>query len=252
MANIHKEIDWLIEEKYKGKINTETKKDIERLKKGEPIDYIIGWVNLLGCKIDLSRKPLIPRPETEYWTEKVIKEIPESNFLKNRKLEILDIFAGSGCIGIAVLKHIKNAKVDFAEKEKKFLEQIKINLKINKISPQKYRLIQSDIFRNINKKYDIIFANPPYIAFQRKKFVQKSVLKFEPNSAIFAKEKGLFHIKEFLKQVPNYLKKKGIFYMEFDSWQKKEIEKLLRKHKFKNYHFFKDQYKRWRLLKARV
>jgi len=66
-----KQIAWLIRDKYHGQKPTATKlnSDLARLKKGEPIDYVIGWKEFLGCHIDLSKKPLIPREETEYWTE---------------------------------------------------------------------------------------------------------------------------------------------------------------------------------------
>ncbi len=220
---MQKEIDWLAREKGI------SLKDLKRLKKGEPIDYIIGFYKFLGCKIDLSYKPLIPRSETEYWVEKE---------LVNIKGDVLDIFAGSGCIGIALLKNT-DCKVDFADKY--FLEQIKLNLKINKL---KAKVIQSDIFSCINKKYDFILANPPYIPLNRK--LDKSLF-FEPKKALYGGKDGLFYIKKFLKQAKNYLKEYGVIYMEFDSCQKKEIEKLLKDY---NYEFYKDQYKKWRYLKA--
>ncbi len=259
--NLKREINWLLEEKYKGKLTQEAKKDIESLKKGEPIDYLIGFKEFLGCKIDLSQRPLIPRPETEYWVGKVIEEIKN---LKRKNLNILDIFAGSGCIGVAVLKHIRNSRMDFAEIEKKFLKQIKINLKINRINPERYRLIQSDIFQNIKGKYGLIFANPPYVAKKKIKKVQKSVLDFEPKEALFGGKEGLSLIRKFFKTAKSHLKKRGKIYLEFDSGQKEKIKKILKEYSYSNtraaakgeeedlssstYQFFKDQYGKWRYL----
>ena len=173
------EIRWLLEEKYQGKrtlIEPEGSseperpaflRDLKRLKKGEHVDYVIGWKPFLNCKIDLRYKPLIPRVETEYWVEKAIKD------LRSASISCLDIFAGSGCIGISVLRIIPSAHVDFAEKEKKFCKQIVLNAKLNKITRSRYKVIQSNMFSKVRGKYDYIFANPPYLAESKKQKVQK-------------------------------------------------------------------------------
>ena len=143
-----REIGWLLQERYQGRLTKAAKKDIARLKAGEPVDYLIGFVEFAGCKIDLSSKPLIPRPETEHWILLAIEEIKKYRSSPKRDLSIrcLDMFSGSGCIGIAVLKHIFQAHVDFAENEKKFLQQIQLNLKKNRISRKRFRVFQSNIF----------------------------------------------------------------------------------------------------------
>ena len=130
--SLEKEIGWLLKEKYHHKPSEKFYNDVKRLKAGEPVDYVIGFTEFLGCKIDLSKRPLIPRPETEYWVGEAIEQI--SRVFSDRKkhgFSVLDMFAGSGCIGLAILKNIKNSRVDFADKDKNALEQIKINLRIN-------------------------------------------------------------------------------------------------------------------------
>ena len=240
---LQREIYWLVKEKSD---KSQLTNDISRLKKGEPIAFVIGFVDFLGCKIDLSQKPFIPTPETEYWVEAAISKLLK----KNDKLRILDVFAGSGCIGITLLKHIKDVKVDFAEKDKKFIKQIKINVNLNKINKKRYKIIQSDVFSNIKEKYNYIFANPPYIAKTRRNKIQKSVLDFEPKKALFGGKDGLFYIREFLKEAKSHLKKQGIIYMEFDSPQKKEIAEIFKKSGYKDYKFYRDQFGKWRTVEV--
>jgi len=238
---------WLLEEKYQNKITPLYFKDLKKLKKGVPLDYLIGFRYFLDCKIDLSYKPLIPREETEYWVLKAIEEIKQSHL--NKKILVLDIFSGSGCIGIAILKHLPLAKVVFGELSEKFIKQIELNLKINKISKNRFKIIRSNIFSNLKGKYDFIFANPPYLAKERINKIQKTVLKYEPKSALFGGKDGLRFIKKFLKEVKKFIKNGGVVYLEFDSFQKKSIEKLLNKYSYNNFEFFKDQFKRDRYLK---
>ena len=242
-----KETSWLLQEKYQGKLTKAAKKDIARLKAGELVDYLIGFVEFAGCKIDLSSKPLIPRPETEHWTQKAIQDI-RTSLKRNVSIRCLDVFSGSGCIGIAVLKHILQARVDFAENEKKFLQQIQLNLKKNRISKKRFRVFQSDIFSDISGEYDYIFANPPYVAESKKHSVQASVLKYEPHEALFAGKDGLRYIKRFLKEARKHLLPGGKIYMEFDSPQKREIDKLLKKFGYLHWQFYKDQYGKWRFV----
>jgi len=255
---MNKEEMWLLNEKYNGQQTEKFKKDLKRLQAGEPVDFVIGFKDFLGIKIDLSKKTLIPRPETEFWVGEAMKKISyDLQSFANRKIRCLDIFAGSGCIGVALLKSFdisrrSNANVvkyllcDISDYDKKAIAQIKINCKLNRINPKRYRIIKSDIFKNIKNTYDYIFANPPYIPITRKNKIQKSVLKFEPRNALFGGVDGLFYIRKFLKDAKNYLNEDGEIFMEFDPPQKKGIEKLIKQFNYKKYKFNKDQYGRWR------
>jgi len=215
-----------------------------------PIEYERGYTKFLNCKIDLRNRVFIPRIETEFWTGKAIQELVGK---KNSELRILDIFAGSGCIGISILKNVKNLLVDFADIDKKAIEQIKINLKLNKIPSQRYRIYQSNLFEKIkNKNYNYIFANPPYVAKERIKDVQLSVLKYEPKTSFLAGKKGFFYIKKFLKEAKRFMKPGGIIYLEFDPEQKNDILNILKKENYKNSRFFKDQFKKWRFAKVNL
>jgi release factor glutamine methyltransferase len=216
----------------------------------EPLAYRKGKIKFLNCIIDVQKKVFIPRKETEFWVKKIIAKIKKQKIKK--PLKILDIFAGSGCIGIAILKNIKNSKVDFVDIDKKCIEQIKINLKLNKIDQKRTKLYCSNVFEKLDGKfYDFIFANPPYVAKERIHEVQESVLKFEPKRAILGGEKGLFYIKKLLKKVKNHLKDGGELFMECDPYQKNEIKSLLFKLGLKNFSFMKDQFGKIRLLRVK-
>ena len=238
-----KEISWLIQEKYHGEVTSQTQRDIKKLQKGYPLAYLIGNQPFLNTIIDLSQHPLIPRIETEYWINILIQALKKR---KTKQIHCLDIFAGSGCLGIALLKNLPQIKVDFAEKNKKFLKQIEINLKLNHISPDRYSLIMSDVFHSVSSRYNLIVANPPYVPPSHKKLVQREVIKFEPLSAVFAPDKGMFFIKKFINQLPSHLLSGGQAYLEFDSWQKELINKFIQKQNIFTGHFFRDQYQRWR------
>lgn len=245
-VKLEEEISRLLREKYNGRFHPQFIEDVFRLEKGEPLDYVIGWLPFLNCKIDLSFRPLIPRPETEYWIERAIAAIKS---VKGR-IKIADVFSGSGCIGIAVLKNVKNSQVDFFELDKKLIKQIKLNLKLNKISASRYRIIQGDAVKKLKSQYDFILANPPYLFAKRKAQVQASVLKYEPRQALFAKANGLFYIRDILKLVKSRPQPKGQLWLEFDSFQRKPIEKLLKKLKYPKWNFYRDQYRRWRYVQV--
>ena len=97
-----KEITWLLKEKYNGIKDPSFYKDCQRLKDGEPLGYVIGQVPFLNTIIHLDSKPLIPRVETEYWVERAIEVIVKQASSVEKPLRVLDLCAGSGCIGVAV------------------------------------------------------------------------------------------------------------------------------------------------------
>lgn len=205
----------------------------------------------LNSKIEISKKVFIPRIETEFWVKKAIGDC-KSQILnwKLKKPKILDIFAGSGCIGIAILKNIKNSFVDFVDIDRNAIEQIKINLKLNKVPKNRFKVYRSNLFEKLKrKKYDFIFANPPYVAKERLWEVQESVKKKEPRISWYGGKGGLKYILKFLKEAKNYLKEKGIIYLEFDPFQKEKIKKILENLNYPKFKFYKDQFKKFRWVK---
>jgi release factor glutamine methyltransferase len=243
------EKQWLLEEKYAGEETAEYHADVARLEAGEPIDYLIGHREFLGCHIDLSFRPLIPRNETEFWTHDLITKYTQCGKPRSRtsgEMRVLDMCAGSGCIGIALLSHLPHAQVNFAEYNPQFIEQIKKNLEINKINPERHHVYQSDMFENIGTldvpKYELIVANPPYIARDRRETVQDSVHNHEDHDSLYADDDGLYYIKQIIECLPHHLTPDGQCYIEYDPWQTNHITEYLdANHPNLTYQILKDQ-----------
>jgi len=240
-----KEQEWLLHEKYGGKETPEYEADLKRLAGGEPIDYVIGNTSFLGCTIDLTSRPLIPRVETEFWIEGIIAKLKESV----EPITCLDIFAGSGCIGVSILKSLPNATVDFAEKDSSHIEQIKKNVELNNIDSTRANYFVADVFKDVpEKRYDYIFANPPYIGTSEIGQVQESVLAWESPEALFADDEGLAFIKKLIENSRDFIAHGGSVFIEFNTPQKNALETFLVGRGLRNFAFHKDQYGAWRML----
>lgn len=179
-------------------------------KSNEPEAYEIGWVPFLGTTIHLDSHPLIPRTETEWWCELAIADIK-----KKTAPRVLDLFAGSGCVGVAILKHVADARVDFGELETRHLPTIQKNIAAN-TDPAKARVIQTDVWSNIRDSYDFVLANPPYLARSRIERVAESVLAHEPETALFADDDGYAMIAQTLAGLPAHLSAGGQCWVEHE------------------------------------
>ena len=133
---------------------------VEDLKHHRPIQHIIGWSEFCGCRIEVTKDTLIPRPETE---EIVNWTINHFSGFKNQdsKIRILDLCTGSGCIAIALAKHLLQAQVTAVDISEKALAVAKRNAQANNVN---VNFIQADIlseFKIQNSKFEIIISNPP-------------------------------------------------------------------------------------------
>lgn len=190
---------------------------LKRLEDGEPIQYIIGNVNFYGNTFNVNKNVLIPRFETEELVEKTIKLIKE-NF--NNKLDILDLCTGSGCIAITLNKEL-NSNVDASDIS---AEALDVAIKNNKLNNTNVYFIHSDIFSNIEKKYDVIISNPPYISEDEE--IMDIVKNNEPHLALYASNDGLYFYEEILKNCLKFLKDKYLIAFEIGYLQGEKIENL--------------------------
>ena len=203
------------------KVSKNIDEDYNKLLKGYPIQYLIGYVNFYGNQINVNENVLIPRYETEYLVEKTINYI---NKYFDRKVSILDIGTGSGCIAITLKKEI-DSDVTATDISVEALKVAKNNAVINNVNIE---FIKSDIFNNINNKYDVIISNPPYIDVSEK--IMDSVKKYEPHTALYAKDNGLYFYEEILKNAKDYLKEKSIIAFEIGWWQGNLIKNIAEKY----------------------
>jgi len=167
----------------------------EKLKKNYPVQYLIGNVEFLNCRINVDERVLIPRFETEFLVEKTINKIKKYN-IKNPK--ILELGTGSGCIAIALKKNISCdiTAVDISEES---LELAKENAMQNHTT---INFKKEDMLKVSYEHFDIIISNPPYVG--ETESVGKETT-YEPQNAIFAKNEGIYFYENILKRL-NQLK----------------------------------------------
>lgn len=187
---------------------------IELLNKGIPVQYIVGNVDFYGYNFKVNENVLIPRFETEELVEKTIKYI---NKYLDKKVDILDLGTGSGCIAITLKKEL-DCNVDAVDISPKALEIAKLNAKNNNVDITFY---EGDMLNPINKKYDVIISNPPYIAYNEE--IMDIVKNNEPHTALYAEDNGLKYYKDIISNANKYLKEKSIIAFEIGEKQGKLI-----------------------------
>lgn len=194
------------------------KEGLERLTKGEPVQYIVGNVDFYGNMFEVNKNVLIPRFETEELVSQTLQYI---NKYFKEELDILDIGTGSGCIAITLNKKLAKTKIDAVDISEKALEVAKKN---NTLNNTNVNFFKSDIFSNVTKKYDIIISNPPYIEENEK--IMDIVKNNEPSLALYGGIDGLDVYREIFKEAKKYLKKRSIIALEIGSKQGEKITQL--------------------------
>lgn len=204
------------------KLNKYNEENIAKIESGYPVQYIIGYVNFYGLKIEVNESTLIPRYETEYLIEKTINYIKKYNF-NNPK--ILDMCTGSGCIGLTLKHELKNSNVTISDISASALEVAKQNRETLKLDVE---IIESDLFNSIKTKdFDILISNPPYVTETEP--LPKNVL-FEPHLALYSKNNGTYHIEEILKRAKTYLKDKFIIALEINEKSEQDLTEIVKKY----------------------
>ena len=230
----------------------------KQLEQEIPIQYIIGKTEFFGLPFNINKEVLIPRPETEELVEKVIKEVSfiktyktDSNETTNEKqITILDIGTGSGCIAISLKKELPSSKISAIDVSNEALRIAKKNALLNKVD---INFIHLDILKtnNLDKLYDVIVSNPPYVRELEKKEMKNNVLNNEPHLALFVDNKNpLLFYNKIAELAKNFLTKNGQLHFEINQYLGKETVILLAEKGFKNIQLKKDIFGNDRIISA--
>ena len=224
-------------------------KALNRLKKEEPIQYILGKTEFYGYPFLVTKDTLIPRPETEELVEWILQEL---EFQKKKKTSILDIGTGSGCIAISLAKKNKNLSVSAIDISREALEIAKQNATLNKVN---INLIEKDILltKELDTAFDVIVSNPPYVRELEKVEIKNNVLQNEPHSALFVSDSNpLIFYSKIADLAKNHLTKNGLLFFEINQYLGQETKVMLSKKGFKNIELRKDLFGNDRMIKANL
>lgn len=213
--NLSEQLSKENEEKYFSLIEKHIEEDV-------PLSHLVGFEYFYDRKYKVTKDVLSPRMETEELIYKVIEYVKSTN---RNNLKILDLCTGSGIIAITLKKELEQVSVDIIASDisEKAIEVAKENAQNHNAD---IRFIQSDIFNNIDDKFDIIVSNPPYIDRKDEVTMQDNVLKYDPHLALFAEEEGMYFYRKIIEQANDYLDENGVIFFEIGYDQKDKIIKL--------------------------
>ena len=222
-----------LEQKICQKYFLKYKQLIQRRSQCEPIAYIVKEKEFWSKNFLVSSDTLIPRPETELIVEKLTKIFEE------KKISILDIGTGTGCILISLLSELKNSKGIGIDISKKALRIAEKNSEQHGMK-NKIKFFHKSLDSKFYQKFDLIVSNPPYIKKSEIKNLQEDVRKFEPRIALDGGNDGLDLIKKVIYKSKYILKIKGMLALEIGNEQFNKVSKILKKNNFKIEHIVKD------------
>ena len=189
---------------------------------GKPIAYLVNKKFFWNSEFIVSNDTLIPRPDTELIIEKVLKLTAYK-----KKLNMLEIGIGTGCIILSILKERKSFYGTGIDISKSCINISKLNAIKLKVS-SRLKLYKSNVDKFTLGKYDLIISNPPYIKKSKLKYLEKDVAKFEPKLALDGGLDGLSEIRKVIKKSSELIKKNGKFILEIGFDQKNSVINLLK------------------------
>lgn len=198
---------------------------VERLKKQEPVQYILGETEFFGLPFGVTPDVLIPRPETEELVHQVLKEITIPDPV------LIDACTGSGCIAISLKKHLPAATVSGCDISAQALQVAFENAKRNQVEINFFQmdLLNPSTSASLNP-FDVIVSNPPYVTEQEKRTMQQNVIRFEPHQALFVPDHDpLKFYSALIRFGENHLKEGGRQFWEINESYGQKCAELMQK-----------------------
>lgn len=192
----------------------------------KPCQYILGTQDFMGMEFATAPEVLIPRPETEILVEQACEKLTVLGEKKtgSSALRVLDMCCGSGCIGISVAKLVPDVSVDLADISDAAIALTKKN---RERLQAECSVIQTDLFAQIEGKYDMIISNPPYIRTDEIPKLMAEVRDFEPHLALDGKADGLYFYDKIIREAREYLYEDGYILFEIGQDQLDAVRRLL-------------------------
>lgn len=205
---------------------------IKRRMSGEPLQYILGETEFMGLRFKVNELTLIPRADTETLVEEVIDRIG------NKKVTVLDIGAGSGCIGVSIAKFCKNADVTMLDYSASILDVAAANADLNGV---RVKTVKCDILEEIpDGKFDVVVSNPPYIETDTIFSLDNIVSSYEPVEALDGGFDGLMFYRRIIEISSEILKNNGLIAFEIGYNQGEEVTEMLKEDGFASVKLMQD------------
>lgn len=219
----------------------------ERVTTRRPIQQIIGQAFFFGRRFFVNEYTLVPRPETELLVSKSLELIKD-----NQNPQILDIGTGTGCIPLTIAMENKNVYIDSVDISPEAIETAKKNALFHNILSN-VKFFKSDLFENVEKKYNLIVSNPPYIPLKDKETLQIEVREFDPPTALFTKdEAGVEFYEEIILKAKDYLLENGYIAFELGFNQANLVKEMLETNNYTDINIIKDYNSIERIITAKT
>lgn len=224
----------------------ELEKIMQRLEKGEPVQYIIGVADFAGRQFQVAPGVLIPRPETAELCEWVVSEANNASLL-------LDIGTGSGCIAITLATELPRAQVsawDISDEALRIARENATRLGVN-VTFEKHDILDTSISASAQLLYDVIVSNPPYIKPSERDEMEENVLSYEPSIALFAPaDNPIIFYQKIADFAWKHLRDGGHLFFELNPLTAEAVGDYLRQLGFSDIEYRQDTYNKQRFLKA--